>query len=187
MKHSLSTKTKLNHQEEAETDSFKSFFRLYLLGNLFILLSGVLPFIHVFIPYKELDIKIFGYPSYQQFFYSAGTHFAFLLLTVGLLINLTSLTKQNLNSFQNSIKYTLLSPLISALFFLSWVFFPGVNYDVLAYVFLAGILTILSVIILFGLIKYVANIRERVELQEKVIKKSLDSIDKKLTNTNPDN
>lgn len=185
MKLNLSTKTKLSHQEE-ETDNYKSYFRLYVLGNFFILLSGVLPFIHVFIPYKELDFKIFGYPSYQQFFYSAGTHFAFLLLVVGLLINLTSLTKENLSNFQKTIKYTLLSPLVSALFFLSWVFFPGVNYDVLAYVFLAAIITIFSAIIIYGLIKYIANIRKRIELREKVIKKTLDSIDKELIKPNSD-
>ena len=147
------TKTKLKLQQQEEIKSLKVF-NYEFLGNILIILSGVLPFIHVIVPDVPLEDKFFGYTSMHRFLYSVGTHGSLLMFASGVFIILSILGNKEDNTITlKHLKLSIYSPCISAIFFISWVFVPEINYNLLAYLFF-GVLVIIIGILILNRIKY---------------------------------
>lgn len=146
-----------------------------------IILSGVLPFIHVLVPDEPLEDKFFGYTSIHRFLYSAGTHVSLLFLVLGVFLILHIFgKKENTRVTLKYLKLSLLSPFMSAVFFISWVFIPNVDYNLLSYTFFGIILIIISMFILFRIKEYLKYLREAYEYREVVVNESLEFISQKL-------
>jgi uncharacterized membrane protein (GlpM family) len=129
------------------------------LGNTLIVLSGLLPFIHVLVPDVVTDEKVFGFSSWHRFLYSAGIHAGMLMFAFGMIILLSVLTERNVQEFRDRIIYCLLSPFMSAMFFMAWVFFPDIDYSVLAYLFIAMLIVGVSAAGIIQLIRFLTSLR----------------------------
>ncbi len=152
------TKIKSKPQQQKDSISFK-YLTIETIGNILIYLSGILPFIHVLVEDNPLPEKFFGYSSVHRFLYSAGTHASLLSLCIGLLFLITFLSEENVNHYKKSIKYSLLSPFISAVFFMCWVMIPDVNFNILSYLFIGLCVSGISVFLMFKLLDYVNLLR----------------------------
>lgn len=185
MKQNISelTKTKSKHQLQKEIKNSTKIFTYELLGNILIILSGVLPFIHVIVPDEPLTEKFFGYTSIHRFLYSAGTHTSLLFLALGIFIIIYSLSeKEDIRITIKHLRLSLLSPFMSALFFISWVFIPNVNYNFLAYTFFGVLIIITGVLILFKIKEYIEYLRQLHDYKELLLNEGLDFVNHKLDN-----
>lgn len=158
----LSTKTKWKPLAETTEDLTKkeSYIVIQILGNTLIVLSGLLPFIHVLVPDVVTDEKVFGFSSWHRFLYSAGIHAGMLMFAFGMIILLSVLTERNVQEFRDRIIYCLLSPFMSAMFFMAWVFFPDIDYSVLAYLFIAMLIVGVSAAGIIQLIRFLTSLRK---------------------------
>lgn len=175
------TKTKSKLQQQKGIKSSQKVFNYEFLGNILIILSGVLPFVHVIIPDDPLEDKFFGYTSIHRFLYSAGTHASLLFLTLGIFIIIYIMgEKEDSKMTIKHFKLSLFSPFMSAIFFLSWVFIPNVNYNLLAYTFF-GILVIITGILILNRVKhYLQYLKDSHDYKELVLNESLEFISQKL-------
>lgn len=175
------TKTKSKLQQQREIKNITKIFTYELLGNILIILSGVLPFIHVLVPDEPLESKFFGYTSIHRFLYSAGTHTSLLFLVLGIFIVLYILgKKENSTITLRYLKFSLLSPFMSAVFFISWVFIPNVDYNMLSYTFFGILIIIVSTFILFRVKEYLQYLKKAYDYRELVVNESLEFISQKL-------
>lgn len=165
----LSTKTKWKPLEETtevtteDQTKKESYILIQILGNTLIILSGLLPFVHVLVPDEVTGEKVFGFSSWHRFLYSAGIHAGMLVFAFGMILLLSVLTERNVQEFRERIIYCLLSPFISAMFFMAWVFFPGIDYSVLAYLFIAMLIAGVSVGAILQLIRYLNSFRNTMD------------------------
>jgi hypothetical protein len=151
------------------------------MGNILIIFSGVLPFIHILVPDEPLDDKFFGYTSIHRFLYSVGTHGSLLFLGLGIFIIASILGKsENTSMTLKYLRLSLYSPCLSGLFFVSWVFIPQINYNILAYLFFAILILITGILILNKIKEYLQYIKESYEYRELVVNESLEFISQKL-------
>ncbi|QHI36722.1 hypothetical protein IMCC3317_20920 [Kordia antarctica] len=177
------TRTKLKLQQQEENKSSQKVFNYEFLGNILIILSGVLPFIHVIVPDEPLVDKFFGYTSIHRFLYSVGTHGSLLLLASGVFIIIAILGKKEDNAITlKHLRLSLYSPCLSALFFISWVFIPDINYNLLAYVFFGIFVIIIGAYILFRVKEYLQYLRQVHDYKEMILNESLEFISHKLDN-----
>jgi len=180
---SESTKTKSKHQLQEEIKNPTRIFTYELLGNMLIILSGVLPFIHVLVPDEPLEGKFFGYTSVHRFLYSVGTHGSLLFLALGMFVIISILIKKEDIKF--TLKYlrlSLYSPFLSALFFVSWVFIPQINYNLLAYLFFAALVIIIGILMLSKVKNYLTYLRQVHDYKEMLLNEGLDFINHKIDN-----
>jgi len=151
------------------------------LGFLFILISGVMPFVHAFVKHKVLEEKIFGFDSYHILLYSLGVHLCVFLLVIGVLLTISIVdTPYRYKIIQRYLRYTMISPFVSGVFYLSWVFIPDVNYNYLAYVFLAMLVCVLSILIFFQVLRYIHTLKLANRHRETVVKDGLSYLESKL-------
>lgn len=175
------TKTKSKLQQQEEIKSAQKVFNYEFLGNILIILSGVLPFIHVIVPDEPLADKFFGYTSIHRFLYSVGTHGSLLLLALGVFIIISILGKKEDTSITlKHLRLSLYSPCISAIFFVSWVFVPQINYNLLAYLFFGVLVIITGILILNKVKEYLQYLRQSHDYKELVLNESLEFISQKL-------
>ncbi len=175
----LLTKIKLRLQLQKGNKSFK-YLTFETLGNVLIYISGILPFIHVLFPDDKLEEKFFGYSSIHRFLYSAGTHASLLFLVSGLLILIPILSKDNIEFYKINLKYSLLSPFICGVFFMSWVFIPGVDFNILAYLFIGLCISAISVFLILKLMNYIKLIKISFQYKERLLEKGLDFINSEI-------
>jgi len=154
-----------------------------IIGNILIYISGILPFLHVMIEDKPLEEKVFGYTSYHRFAYSLGTHASLLFVVLGLLILIPIFDTTNLNRYKNNLKYSLLSPFISAVFFMTWVFIPGVNFNLLAYVLIGFCVSAIAIFLTIKLMDYIKLLKVTFIYKEKLLSTGIDYIDSKISDT----
>ncbi len=183
-----STKKKLKHQEDkgkAKTlgeSKTQHLFLIERLGYLFILFSGLVPFLHSFVKFEKLEEKLFGFTSIQSFLYSFGVHLSILFLTIGVLFAISVGTSDSrYKVIQHHLRYALISPFISAIFYCTWVFIPNVNYDLLAYVFLTIFICVLSVLIYRRITNHIEAIKVLSEHKETVLNNGLSYLKTKLS------
>lgn len=155
----MSTKQKRKDSQQAEDIIEKNVSNLFVIekiGYFLILLSGILPFLHSFIKHEKLEERFFGFTSIQSFLYSFGVHLSILFLSVGMffIISVPS-TEGRYQTVQKYLRYALISPFVSAIFYSSWVFIPNVDYNFLAYVFLTIFLCVISVLIFIKINKFI--------------------------------
>ena len=156
-----STRIRSKHQLQEEIKANTKIFTYEFLGNILIILSGVLPFIHVLVPDDPLDDKFFGYTSVHRFLYSVGTHGSLLFLALGVFIVVYILSKkENSRITLKYLRLSLYSPFLSALFFVSWVFVPQINYNLLAYIFFTVIIILIGIIVLYKVKEYLQYLRQ---------------------------
>lgn len=169
-----SIKTKLKPQIANDFDIGlpKTIF-LEILGSSFILLSGLLPFVHIFVPDEPLEDKFFGFTSVHRFLYSAGSHSSLFFIVIGVGIIFGILNGENTTHVRKIIIYTLLSPFVSALFFLSWIFIPEVDYNSLAYGFIAFLIILISSGIMLKLVSFLKKVRKSTENHQRIINEML--------------
>jgi hypothetical protein len=175
------TKTKSKHQLQKEIKNPTRVFTYELLGNMLIILSGVLPFIHVIVPDKPLEEKFFGYTSVHRFLYSVGTHGSLLFLALGMFIIISILIKKE--DIKLTLKYlrlSLYSPFLSALFFVSWVFVPQINYNLLAYLFFAVLVLLIGILFLYKVKEYLQYLRQVHDYKQMLLNEGLDFINHKI-------
>ena len=184
-----SIKKTLNHQEvKAEINALhknkiEKLFLIERVGYLLILLSGLLPFLHSFVKFEKLENKIFGFTSIQSFLYSFGVHLSILCLTLGVLLSISAIADhQKYRAVQVHLRYALISPFISAIFYCSWVFIPNVNYDLLAYVFLSIFICAISLLIFKRISSYIESMKRLSRYRETVLNNGLSYLKSKLTN-----
>ncbi len=176
-----STKTKSKHQLQEEIKKSKRIFRYEFLGNMLIILSGVLPFIHVAIPDRPLEEKFFGYTSVHRFLYSVGTHGSLLFLSLGIFVIIAILMKKEDNNLSlRYLRLSLYSPFLSALFFVSWVFIPQINYNLLAYVFFAVTIVIIGIFALYKVKEYLQYLRQIHDYREMLLNEGLEFVNHKI-------
>ncbi len=175
----LLTKIKLKLQQRRGNKSLK-YLIFETLGNILIYISGILPFIHVLFSDQKLESKFFGYSSIHRFLYSAGTHASLLFLVLGLLILIPILSKDNIDYYKINLKYSLLSPFISAVFFMSWVFIPGVNFNILAYFFIGICISAISVFLILKLMDYIKLIKISFIYKERLLEEGLNYINSEI-------
>lgn len=171
-----SKKTKSKHQQLKVNNSFR-ILTIETIGNVLIYLSGILPFVHVLVKDEPLPEKFLGYTSIHRFLYSAGTHSSLLFLTFGVLILVTFLTKDNVNHFKNSLKFSLLSPLVSASFFMSWVVIPDVDFNLIAYAFIGLCVSGFSVFSVLRFLDYVKLVKINYIYKEQLLDKGLEFVE----------
>jgi hypothetical protein len=174
-------KTKSKHQLQEEIKNPTRIFTYELLGNMLIILSGVLPFIHVIVPDKPLEGKFFGYTSVHRFLYSVGTHGSLLFLALGMFIIISILIKKE--DIKLTLKYlrlSLYSPFLSALFFVSWVFVPQINYNLLAYLFFAVLVLLIGILFLYKVKEYLQYLRQVHDYKQMLLNEGLDFINHKI-------
>lgn len=143
-------------------------------------MSGILPFIHVLIKDEPLEKKFFGFSSIHRFAYSLGNHVSLLFIVLGLLLLVPLLDKNNIESYKNNLKYSLISPFISAIFFMSWVFIPGVNFNIMAYTFIGLCISSISLFLTIKLMFYIKLLKANFLYKEKLLSTGIDFIDKKI-------
>lgn len=179
---SESTKTKSKPQLQKEVKNPLRILAIEFLGNILIITSGILPFIHVIIPDKPLEDKFFGYTSVHRFLYSAGTHASLLLLTIGIFIIISLLDKnnENIKTLTKHLRLCLLSPFISAVFFMSWVFIPNVNYNILAYSFFGVLIILISILVLLKIREYLKYLKQVYDYKELVLNEGLEYLGNKI-------
>ncbi|MEW7289951.1 helix-turn-helix domain-containing protein [Aquimarina sp. 2304DJ70-9] len=152
------------------------------LGFLFILTSGVLPFVHSFVKHEVLEEKIFGFTSVHTFLYSLGVHLSVLFLVIGILMTVSVANDSSkYRVIQRYLQYSLISPFVSAIFYFTWVFIPDVNYNLLAYIFLTLFICAISVIIFYRISKYINLLKSDYKDQLDFIKKTISSIKTNIT------
>lgn len=174
-------KTKLKLQQQKGIKNPLKVLSYEFLGNILIVFSGVLPFVHVLVPDKPLAEKFFGYTSVHRFLYSAGTHTSVLFLTLGIFIVIYTLRKkENINTTLKYLKLSIMSPFMSAIFFISWVFIPNVDYNLLTYTFFGILIVITGILILFKVKEYLQYLTEAHEYRELIVAESLEFISEKL-------
>jgi AraC-like DNA-binding protein len=182
----LEIKTNHNKQKK-KTQEKKPGFTLFFiekLGFFFILVSGLMPFVHSFVKREILVEKFFGYPSIQAFLYSLGVHLCILFLTIGILMTISiANSAHRYRIIQNYLRYSLISPFVSGVFYITWVFVPDVDYNILAYIFLALIISIISIIILYRIYRYINVLKLDYNNQLTQIKDSISNIKINLTKT----
>ncbi len=181
-----STKTELSHQEDNQEIKTKNkgltLFFIEKVGFLFILLSGLMPFVHSFVEREILTEKFFGYPSIQAFLYSLGVHLSILFLVIGVLLIISVVNSPaRYKIVQNYLRYSLISPFISSIFYLSWVFIPDVDYNLLAYIFLSLFICSISLIIFYQILRYINTLKLINKHRENVLKDGLSYLKSKLT------
>ncbi len=172
----IKTKSKLQQQKV----DIRNIFITYFVGNLLILISGFLPFVHAFVKDVPLEDKIFGFTSVHRFLYSAGVHVAFLLLIIGVLVVINFSDKNNLNSIKKNLYFSMISPFISGVFFLTWVFIPNVNYNFLAYSSLGIIITLAIILISYFLYKHLKNLTYFFRYKEMILNEGLEILESNL-------
>ncbi len=154
-----------------------SLFFIEKLGYFLILISGLMPFVHSFVKKKVLEERFFGFPSIQSFLYSLGVHLSILFLVIGILMAISvANSPSRYKIIQNYLRYTLISPFVSGVFYLTWVFIPNVDYNLLAYIFLALIISVLSLIIFGRVLKYINILKLDYNEQLDFIKSSISNI-----------
>ncbi|CAL2093196.1 membrane protein of unknown function [Tenacibaculum sp. 190524A02b] len=116
----------------------------------------------------------------HRFLYSLGTHASLLFVIVGFLILLPLIDKDNINYYKNTLKFSLLSPFISAMFFMTWVFIPGVNFNLLAYVFIGLCVSFIAVYLIFKLMEYIKYLKVNFLYKEKLLEKGIEYVDSKI-------
>ncbi len=153
---------------------------LYLIeriGYFCILFSGLVPFLHSFVKFEKLEEKIFGFTSVQSFLYSFGVHLSILLLTVGVLFAISvGSSSSRYKIIQYHLKYALISPFVSAIFYCTWVFIPNVNYNLLAYVFLSIFICVISILIFHRITNYIEAIKIMIKHKEDVLNNGLNHL-----------
>lgn len=175
------TKTKSKHQLQEEIKNPTKIFTYELLGNILIILSGVLPFVHVIVPDKPLEDKFFGYTSVHRFLYSVGTHSSLLFLAIGMFIIISILLKkEDIGLTLKYLKLSLYSPCLSAIFFVSWVFIPQINYNILAYIFFAILVIIIGTLMLLKIRNYLKYLRQVHDYKELLLNEGLEFVNHKL-------
>ncbi len=172
----IKTKSKLQQQKV----NIKNVFITYFVGNFLILSSGFLPFVHAFVKDVPLKEKFFGFTSVHRFLYSAGIHVSFILLVIGVLVVVNFSDKSNINSIKKNLYFSMISPFISGVFFLTWVFIPNVNYNFLAYASLGIIITLIIILISYFLYKYLINLIYFFRYKEMVLNEGLEIIESNL-------
>ncbi|WP_271782246.1 hypothetical protein [Aquimarina algiphila] len=151
------------------------------LGILLILISGLMPFVHSFVEREILEEKLFGYPSIQAFLYSLGVHLCVLFIVIGVLMTISvANTSSRYKIIQNYLRYSLISPFVSGVFYLSWVFIPDVDYNLLAYIFLSLVISVMSVIIFYQFLKYINVLKHINKHRENVLRDGLSFLKSKL-------
>ncbi len=176
------TKIWLNLQEDNLKNSTTKLLVLESIGFILILSSGILPFAHSFIKHKVLDEKLFGFTSVHTFMYSLGTHLSLLFLVLGVLLSISIISnKEKYETIQRQMRYALLSPFISAVFYLSWIFVPNVNYDILAYIFLGLFISALSVFVYFKIHNNIKALKLIYRHRETVVLTSIDYLKSRLS------
>lgn len=176
----LSTKMKLKLQQQKDRIKPLKYLTFELIGNILILISGILPFVHVFIEDVKLEHKFFGFSSIHKFSYSLGTHLSLFFIVLGLIVLIPTLDKNNIESFKNNLKYSLFSPFISAVFFMTWVFIPGVNFNFLAYTFMASCICFVSIFLVSKLRSYIKVLKMTFLYKEKLVDNGLSYLESKL-------
>lgn len=146
-----------------------------------IILSGVLPFIHVLVPDEPLTDKFFGYTSIHRFLYSAGTHTSLLFLAMGVFIVVYILGKKEDSKITlKHLRLSMLSPFMSAIFFISWVFIPNVDYNFLAYTFFGILMIITGLFILYKVKEYLQYLRQVHDYKEMLLNEGLEFVNQKI-------
>lgn len=172
-------KDQIEKLNESKTEHL---FFIERLGYFFILFSGLVPFLHSFVKFEKLEEKIFGFTSVQSFLYSFGVHLSILLLTIGVLFAISVGTSDNrYKSIQHHLRYALISPFVSAIFYCSWVFIPNVNYNFLAYVFLSLFICAISILIYRRATNYIESIKMLSKHRENVLNSGLSYLKTKLS------
>ncbi len=175
------TKIKSKHQLQEEIKNPTKIFTYEFLGNMLIILSGVLPFIHVLVPDEPLADKFFGYTSVHRFLYSVGTHGSLLFLALGVFIVVYILGKKEDSKITlKHLRLSLYSPFLSALFFVSWVFVPQINYNLLAYIFFAVMIVLVGVMILYKVKEYLQYLRQVHDYKEMLLNEGLEFVNQKI-------
>ncbi len=146
-----------------------------------IILSGVLPFVHVLVPDEPLTDKFLGYTSVHRFLYSAGTHASLLFLALGVFIVVYILGKKEDSKITlKHLRLSMLSPFMSAIFFISWVFIPNVDYNLLAYTFFGILMIITGLFILYKVKEYLQYLRHVHDYKEMLLNEGLEFVNQKI-------
>ncbi|GGX11235.1 helix-turn-helix domain-containing protein [Aquimarina muelleri] len=175
------TKTELSPQEDNQEIKIKNkglnLFFIEKVGFLFILLSGLMPFVHSFVKDETPENKIFGFTGIQAFLYSLGVHLSILFLVIGILLIISVVNSPaRYKIVQNYLRYSLISPFISSIFYLSWVFIPDVDYNLLAYIFLSLFICFISLIIFYQILRYINALKVDYKNQLIQIKNTISKI-----------
>ncbi|WP_162144488.1 hypothetical protein [Aquimarina latercula] len=166
---------------ELENDKRVNLFFIERLGYFLVLISGILPFLHSFIKHETLEEKLFGFTSVQSFLYSFGVHLSILFLVIGVLCSISvASSASKYKTIQSHLRYTLISPFVSAVFYNTWVFIPNVNYDLLAYIFLTLFICSISVLIFYRIYKYIETLKLVNKHKETVLNNGLTYLKSKL-------
>jgi len=149
---------------------FRQHIILEIISHILIYLSGIIPFVHVLIPDIKLQKKFFGFSSIHTFMYSFGTHLSLLLLTVSFLLIFFTSSENNINSYKKNLKISLIPPIISSVFFTSWVFIPNIDYDLLAYTMIGLGVAIVALFLTFQLVLYSKSLyfHRKEEIEENI-------------------
>ncbi|MEQ3501122.1 hypothetical protein ABMY20_15310 [Tenacibaculum sp. SSH1-16] len=166
----------MKHQPQKVNDSFR-ILTIETIGNILIYLSGILPFVHVLVKDEPLNDKFLGYTSIHRFLYSAGTHSSLLFVTIGILILVTFLDNENISHFKKTLKFSLLSPLVSATFFMSWVVIPDVDFNLIAYIFIGLCISGFSVFSILRFLDYVKLVKIKYIYKEQLLDKGLEFVE----------
>lgn len=140
-----------------------------------------MPFVHSFVKHEVLEEKVFGFSSIHLFLYSFGVHLCAFLLVIGVLMTTSVANKPSrYQVIQNYLRYSLISPFISGIFYLSWVFIPDVNYNLLAYIFLALLICVISLLIFFRVLKYINTLKHVSRQKENILNDGMSYLKSKL-------
>ncbi len=163
----LWSKIKIETQEQKAKNKYKLRCLTYeFLGSILIYASGVLPFSHVFIEDVLLKDEFFGYSSIHDFMLNMEIRLSIILLVIGFLILISIFQEDNLEAYKENLKLALLSPFISTIFFMTWVFIPGINFNILAYVFIGA--TVCAIVVFSTLkVKQYIQLFNLISLYEK--------------------
>ncbi|GAA4106205.1 hypothetical protein GCM10022393_00530 [Aquimarina addita] len=157
--------------------NISSLFIIEKIGYFLILISGVLPFVHSFIKHEVLDERLFGFTSVQSFLYSFGVHISILFLSVGIFfVTYIPSTEDRYKEVQKLLRYTLISPFASAIFYNTWVFIPNIDYNLMAYIFLSIFICVISIFIFFKINKAISISKVTYEGQLNRLRNSINSI-----------
>lgn len=180
---------KLNHPEDnLEETNFlvknkagANLFFIEKLGFFIILVSGIMPFVHSFVKHKVLEEKLFGFTSVHLFLYSLGVHLCAFFLVIGVLMIISVANNPTrYKIIQHYLRYALISPFVSGVFYLSWIFIPDVNYNLLAYVFLSLLICVISLFIFRSILNYINTLKNISKHKEDILNDGMSYLKSKL-------
>ncbi len=146
-KPTLSTKKKSNHQSIGINIFINT---IIVIG---VILGAIAPFLHI-IPSKESTIKVFGFNNMRAFLFAFGFPFTLFVLSIfiAFLANLLEL-----RPYKRVIKLASITFTSVAMYFIVWTFWYRNDFDVYLYYSAICVVSILSSLGIFMLLKSVTK------------------------------